>query len=345
MLLNTKGGDSMKKNILLTMALVMALFLAACGNEQSGDANNNQSGNNGASGGKVQWSMGTSSSGSSPYVLGGAITQLINEKSSMITLSPQVTGGFEENLSLVSNGSVIVAQATLDQLNYAYAGKDRYEGNAKEEYRALFNASLMPVHVAVLADSDIQTSEDLEGKRFNIAAPQQSSHTLALNYLEAIGLTQDDIKAGLLSTKDAPGALSDNQQDGIFVVSSLPLPGLVEVAVSKPIRLIPIEGEIADRYVDILEGAVVKTTIPAGTYSGQDEEVQTVASPITLYVHKDASEEEVYEFTKVFWDNLEQFHADFPSSSNLTKDLALEGIQVPLHPGAEKYFKDQGMVD
>jgi uncharacterized protein len=337
----------MNKNILLIMALVMALFLGACGNEQSSnnDANNNQSSNNEASGGKVQWSMGTSSSGSSPYVLGGAITQLINEKSSMITLSPQVTGGFEENLSLVSNGSVSIAQATLDQLNYAYAGKDRYEGKAKEEYRALFNASLMPVHVAVLANSDIQTYEDLAGQRFNIAAPQQSSHTLALNYLEAIGLTQDDIKAGLLSTKDAPGALSDNQQDGIFVVSSLPLPGLVEIAVSKPIRLLPIEGEIADRYVDILEGAVVKTTIPAGTYNGQDEDVPTVASPITLYVHKDASEEEIYEFTKVFWDNLEQFHADFPSSSNLTKDLALEGIQVPLHPGAEKYFKEQGMID
>lgn len=330
----------MFKRALMLIGLLFILSLAACSDDNVGDDNNSETSDT-----QIQWSMGTSSSGSSPYVLGGAITQLINGKSSFMTLSPQVTGGYEENISLTTDGSVNVSQATLDQLNYVYHGKERFEGSSQENLRALFNSSLMPLHLAVLDSSDIHSYEDLEGKRINVAAPQQATHTLAIKYLEAIGLSEDDITTGLLSTSEAPNALKDGQQDAIFLASTLPLPGLVEIAVSHPIRLINIDGEIANKFIELIEGAAVKTTIPANTYEGQTNDVETIASPIVLYVDESASEEEVYEFTKIFWDNLELLHEEFPGSQSLTRDLALEGIDIPIHPGAEKYFKEEGILE
>jgi TRAP transporter TAXI family solute receptor len=336
----------MKKGVVKALLVAMSLTLAACGSSTSTTKGSSNAPTENKTENKApkQWAMGTSSSGSSPYVLGGAISKLMNEKQKTIKLSPQVTGGYEENISLISKGTVHVAQATLDQLNDAYAGKGRYQGEAKTEMRALFNAALMPLHLAVLDESSIKSDQDLKGKKVNVASPKQATYTLAVKYLESLGLSINDVTPGSLSTKDAPGGLKDKQQDAIFLASTLPLPGLVEVAVSKPIRLIPIEGKLADSYIEKMEGSLIKAKIPANTYNGVKQDVNTVASPISLYVNQNASEEEVYQFTKTFWDNLNDFHKEFPAGASTVKEIALQGIKVPLHPGAEKYFKEIGLI-
>lgn len=324
----------MKK--LLLMLVGFLLVVSGC---SSGSSGNKGDGDN------VQWAMGTSSSGSSPYVLGSTISNVINENSEKLNLSAQVTGGYEENFSLIESGEVAVAQQNLYQYNLAYLGEDVYEGNPKKNVRSLFNASIMPVQIAVLEESNIKSFEDLEGKRFNMGAPRQATHNIASIYLDTIGLSQDDIVPGVQSTGDAPAALRDDQQDAVFLLSNSPDAGLIETSSVKPIDLIPIEGDIADKFIENLKNSVVKTTIPANTYKGQTEDVETIAFPIVLYVDESASEEEVYEFTKAFWENLDKLHEALPSTKNLTKELAIEGIQVPFHPGAERYFKEIGLLD
>ena len=332
----------MRRIIVSWLLIALMLTLTACSsNTQKGSET---SAKEGGSGTPKQWAMGTSSSGSSPYVLGGAISKLINEKQKTVTLSPQVSGGYEENLSLVSKGTVTIAQAALDQLNDVYAGNGRYKGSEIKSIRALFNVALMSLHVVVLEDSSISKGQDLKGKKVNIGSPKQITYNLALNYLESLGISVNDVTPGSLSTKDAPGGLKDKQQDAIFVVSTLPLPGLIELAVSKPIRLLPIEGKVADTYLEKMGGALVKTTIPANTYKGVEKDINTVASPIVLYVSDSASEKEVYEVTKAFWENLTTFAKWFPAGASTNKEMALKGIQVPLHPGAEKYFKEIGLI-
>ncbi|GGJ98464.1 C4-dicarboxylate ABC transporter substrate-binding protein [Lentibacillus kapialis] len=324
----------MKKYLLLMVGL---LFIVGCSSESDGNAED---------GDTTQWAMGTSSSGSSPYVLGSSISNVINKNSDILNLSAQVTGGYEENFSLIESGNVDVAQQNLYQYNLAYSGEGVYEGKEKKNVSALFNASIMPVQIAVLAESNIESYKDLEGTRFNMGAPRQATHNVASIYLDTIGLSKEkDIEAGVQSTGDAAAALRDDQQDAVFLLSNVPHSGLIETASTKPIDLVSIEGEMADKFIENLNNSVVKTTIPADTYEGQTEDVETVAFPIVLYVDESASEEVVYEFTKTFWENLEQLQEELPATENLTRDLATEGIQAPLHPGAEKYFKETGMME
>ncbi len=316
----------------------LLLLLVGCSSESGGNAEEGED--------VTQWAMGTSSSGSSPYVLGSAISNVINENSDTLNLSAQVTGGYEENFSLIESGNVEVAQQNLYQYNLAYFGKEVYKGEAKENIRSLFNASLMPVQIAVLDESNIKSFEDLKEKRFNMGAPRQATHNIASIYLDTIGFSkEEDIVAGVQSTGDAAAALRDDQQDAVFLLSNVPHSGLIETASTKPIDLVPIEGEVADKFIANLNNSVVKTTIPADTYEGQTEDIETVAFPIVLYVDESASEEEVYEFTKTFWENLERLHEALPATKSLTQELATEGVQVPFHPGAERYFKEIGVME
>lgn len=321
----------MKKYLVVLMSIIFVLVGCGTSNNDVGSTK--------------QWAMGTSASGSDPYVLGSTISNIVNKHTDMINLSAQVTGGYEENFSLVNSGEVQIAQQNLYQYNLAYSGEGPYEGDAKTNVRSLFNASLMPVQIAVLAEDNIEGYEDLKGLRFNMGAPRQATHEIASIYLETIGFSSDDVEQGVLSTGDAAAALRDEQQDAIFLLSNVPNAGLIETSATKPIDLIPIEGEIADKFIENLNESVVKTTIPANTYKGQEAEIETVAFPIVLYVDEDASEHEVYEFTKTFWENLDELHEELPATKSLTKENAIEGIQAPFHPGAEKYFKEIGLLE
>lgn len=322
----------MKKQVFFLISLL--LILVGCNTDNNGENNSEQ----------VKWAMGTSSNGSDPYILGSNVGNLINKNSELINLSAQVTGGYSENFSLIESGEVQIAQQNLYEYNLAYAGEEKYEGEPHENIRALFNASLMPVHIAVLEESGINSYSDLKGKRFNMGEPKQATYDIASKYLDTIGFS-DDVKKGVLSTGSAADALRDKQQDAVLLLSNSPNSGLVQTSASKPINLLPIEGDIAEEFIEKLNNSVVKTTIPADTYEGQEEDIDTVAFPIVFYVNEDASEDEVYEFTKVFWENLNELHEEMPSTKGLTEEIAIEGINAPFHPGAERYFKEVGIME
>lgn len=295
---------------------------------------------------KEQLAMGTSSSGSSPYVLGASISNIFNKNSKTFNLSAQVTGGYEENFLLIKEKEVDIAQQNLFLFNMAYEGSGRYQDNPQKNIRALFNASLMPVQIVTLKKSGIESYQDLKGKRFNMGEPKQATFDIANIYLETIGFSsKKDIKMGIQSTGHAAGALKDEQQDAIFLLANSPASNIIEVSSEKPVNLIPIEGDIATEFIKNLNDSVVRTVIPAQTYKGQEVDISTVAFPIVLYVDESASEEMVYEFTKVFWEHLPELHESLPATQSLNKEVAIEGIKAPLHPGAVKYFKEAGMMD
>lgn len=291
----------------------------------------------------VSISLGTSTSGSAPYVLGGKISNLVNQAQSRVKVSPQVTAGYNENVALVSAGEMEIGQTFLSELNDAYAGKGKFSGKPNQNLRGLFTFVVTPIHIPVLENSSIKSFADLKGKRFSIGTPGMATRTLGELLLEAHGMTINDIKLWELPTGEVVGALKDGQIDAGLLGSTLPFAGLTELASTTPFRLVPIEGEPVEKLKTLMNGAILETTVPANTYKGISSDVRTVGTPAVLFSSAEVAEDIIYEFTKTFWENLDKMAASDPTF-NVTLNNAIQGFSVPLHPGAEKYFREKGLV-
>lgn len=312
-----------KQGILL--AALLSLSLAICGSQGEG-----------AKG--VSWSLATSGSGSSPYVMGGALCDVANKNLEGLKVSPQVSAGFEENVGLVAKRSVQLAEADSKTM---ISGYEKYP-----DIRGLFNMAVFPVHVAVDAKKGIKSIADLKGKKVNIGAPGQATRKIAEMLLDAYGLKPGDYKASSLTTGEACQALKDGNIDAAIINAAMPMPGIAEVAITRAIDLLPVEGTAAEKFNEGMGFSLIPAVIPAGTYKGVNHDTPTMAIPVAIMAHKDLDTGLVYQFTRSIWSNLDQLKAAHEGFKALKLDQsAISGWQnVPLHPGAERYFKEAGVI-
>lgn len=286
----------------------------------------------------IMWTLGTSGSGSSLYIMGGVFSDVANKHLDGLKIFPQVTEGFEANIGLIANQTIPIAEASNNVVIKGYA---KYP-----DIRGLFNFLMCPIHILVNAKDNFNSIEDLRGKRINIGAPGQSTRGIATAMLEAYGLESGDYKISSLSTKESADALKDGQIDAAVIIANTPMPSIASVAVTKSIDLLPLDGPNADKFNEAMGFIMASTSIPAGTYKGVDKTVKTLAFPIMIIAHKDLDVELVYQFTKSVWDNLNELKAAHNGFNSL--ELAGSAIagwgNVPIHPGAEKYFKEVGVI-
>ncbi|WP_206811719.1 TAXI family TRAP transporter solute-binding subunit [Paradesulfitobacterium ferrireducens] len=316
------------KRLSIVILLALTFMIYGCGSSTSAD--------NGVK--TVQWALGTSGSGSSPYVMGGVLSDVVNKNYKGLNISPQVTAGFEENVGLVANKTIAVAEVNNSQMIKGY---EKYQ-----DIRGLFNFQIMPVHVVVDAKKNIKTIQELKGKKINIGAPGQVTRKIAEALLASYGLTSNDYSAAALSTGESLEALKDGQIDAGIVISNPPMPGIAEAAVSKGVDLLAIDGELAAKFNEAMGLTLVPSVIPANTYKGVDHDVHTMAAPVVIIAHKDLDADLVYEFTKTVWSNLDKLKAAHEGFNSLMLDQsAIAGWdKVSMHPGAEKYFKEIGII-
>ena len=156
-------------------------------------------------------------------------------------------------------------------------------------------------------------------------------------------MTEQDISAQYQSFGDSTEALKDGKIDAAFIVAGAPTPAITELATTNSAYLVPIDGEIADAIMADCPYYTVYT-IPAGTYPGQDSDVQTVTVKATLIVSADADEDAVYELTKAVFDNAEAIAAENSKGAELTLENATTGMTAPFHAGAAKYFSENGIT-
>lgn len=321
----------MKKSGLMILVALTVLGLVVCGCRGGGAGTQTPQK-------VVNWALGSSGSGSGPYLLAGVICNVANKHAKGLQVSPQVTAGFEENAKLVGEKRVELGMTGGPQLVKYY--------QQFPDLRALFNLSMNPYHLVVRGGLGVQGIEDLKGRTVNIGAPGQATRVIAEGFLKCYGLTPENYRVSSLTTGEAIEALKNDQIDAAFVIAGLPMPGIAELAVTKKIDLLPIEGPNAERHAVEMKGTVVPVVIPAGTYKGVDRDVPSLGSPLTLFCHADLEEGLVYEFTKAIWDNvneLREAHASFKTTK--LDETAVAGWKgVPLHPGAEKYFKEAGVI-
>jgi TRAP transporter TAXI family solute receptor len=317
----------MNKRILKPFLIGLLFFtIVACSSNIQGEAED------------IMWTLGTSGSGSTPYIMGGVLSDVVNKYLDGLKIFPQVTSGFEANISLIAKQTIPIAQASSDVVIKGYA---KYP-----DIRYLFNFQMCPIHILVNAKDNFNSIEDLKGKRINTGAPGQSTKRIATAILEAYGLQSGDYKVASLKTSESTDALKDGQIDAAIIIANIPMPNIASVAVTRKIDLLPLEGPNADKFNETIGFLTVPSTIPAGTYKGVDKDVRVLSFPIMIIVHKDLDTDLVYQFTKSFWDNLNELKAMHSGFGSLELDVsAIRGREdVPIHPGAEKYFKEVGVI-
>ena len=293
----------------------------------------------GGSGEKEQFiNIATGGTAGTYYPIGGAIAEVLNKNG--MNASAQSTGASVANINMLKDKQVELAIVQNDITYYAVNGKEMFEESGKVENLTGI-ASLYPetCQFVVREDSGIKSINDLRGKRVAVGAAGSGAEANARQILEAYGITYNDISEQFLSFAEGSYALKDGTVDAAFVTAGYPTASVQDIASQNKIRLLPVGDEqikkLSEKYP-----FYTKTTVPAGTYQGFDEEIQTV-SVMAILIANDKIDAALGEkLTKAIFDNLDKIAAAHSAGKNITKDGALKGLDfIKMNEGATKVLK------
>ncbi|MET1415868.1 TAXI family TRAP transporter solute-binding subunit [Roseibium sp. HPY-6] len=253
--------------------------------------------------------------------------------------------GSVDNVNAIISGLRNSGFAQSDVAYWAYTGTGTMEGQEPAtDLRTIAALFEEHIHLVTLEDSGINSVADLKGKRVSVDEPGSGTYVDAGLILEANGLSLSDIQEENLKGAAATEALRNGKVDALFIVAGYPTGALVELASAADMKLVPIDGDGAKALTDKY-GFFASSDIPAETYEGVDG-VTTVAVGAQWYTSAKEDDDLIYEITKALWNKesrklLDVGHA---KGKTITPDTALNGIGVPLHPGAERFYKEAGLI-
>ena len=314
----------MKKVLSVVLVLVLALALTACGSSSAS-----------------KMTMGTGGTSGTYYAFGGVLGQYIKNNAG-IDVTVVSTDGSKANIESIDAGDYQLATVQSDVMAYAWSGTRSFEGSKVDSFRVVGGLYAESVQLVTM-DPSIKSVADLKGKAVSIGAPGSGVYFNAIDVLAAAGLTENDIKAQYQSFADSADALKDGKIVAAFIVAGAPTAAITELCTTNDAFLVPIDGEIADK---LMSDSFYYTsyTVPAGTYAGQDADVETVTVKATLIVSASADEEQVYNLTKAIFDNADAIAAENGKGAELSVENATTGMAAPFHPGAAKYFAEKGVT-
>ena len=283
------------------------------------------------------------------YPTGGAICRLVNKgrKEHGIRCSVESTGGSVYNINTIRENELEFGVAQSDWQYHAFNGSSRFEeAGAFEGLRAVFSVHPEPFTVVARADSGISSIKDLAGKRVNIGNPGSGQRGTMEVLMEALGWTTDDFAlATELKAAEQSAALCDNQIDAMVYTVGHPSGSIQEATTACDSVLVEVSGDEVMGLVN--DNSFYRTaTIPGGMYRGNDADTMTFGVGATFVTSADVSEEVVYTLVSSVFENIDDFRGLHPAFANLVpEEMASAGLSAPLHPGAAKYYREQGWIE
>lgn len=257
----------------------------------------------------------------------------------------QTTQGSIDNLRMINAGQIESGFSQADTAGWAYKGAGNFtEAGAMPRLRAI--ASLFPesLHIVVRADSSIRAVEDLKGKKISLGETGSGTAANARAVLDAAGLGENAVSRQYLRPAQAITALREGTIDALFMIGANPLPIIRELAAATPIRLVPVDGALFEA-IKARYGPYGRSVIAAGSYPGVDDDTPSIALSALWLAGADVDTDLVYAITKSLWNEATQrllTRLD-PIGRLVRADHALDGITLPLHPGAERFYREIGL--
>ncbi|MDW9503620.1 TAXI family TRAP transporter solute-binding subunit [Sinorhizobium meliloti] len=282
------------------------------------------------------------------YAAGGAICRLLNKdrKSHGIRCSVESTGGSAFNVNTIKEGELDFGMAQSDVQYNAFKGDEAFtEGGAHADLRAVFSIHPEPFTVLAHPNAGVTKFEDFKGKRFNVGNPGSGTRASMERLLGAMGWTLADFSlASELKADEHGPALCDGKIDGFFYGVGHPSANIQDPTTTCAAKLVPLTGEVVDKLVAD-NPYYAKATIPGGLYNNNPEDTETFGVLATLVTSANVPEESVYALTKAVFENFDEFKSLHPAFANLEPaKMIKDGLSAPLHPGAEKYYKEKGWL-
>jgi TRAP transporter TAXI family solute receptor len=294
-------------------------------------------------------SIGTGAVTGVYYPAGGAICRLVNRDRAEhgIRCGVESTGGSVFNLNAVRSGELEFGVAQSDTQFHAYNGSSSFEEQgANTDLRAVFSLHPEPFTVVARADAGITSFADLQGKRVNIGNPGSGQRNTMELVMETIGWTMDDFEVvSELQAGEQAQALCDNNIDAMVYTVGHPSGAIQEATTACDTVLVNVT---EDAVMDLVEETPFYrvATIPGGMYRGTDDDVTTFGVGATFVTSAEVSEDVVYEVTKAIFENLDTFRSLHPALATLDpEEMVTDGLSAPLHAGAERYFREAGLID
>lgn len=277
------------------------------------------------------------------YPMGVALSQLYAQKIPNVKSTAQVTKASAENMNLLQAGRGELAWALADSVSDAWQGNEEAGFTQKlDKLRGLSGTYNNYIQIVANAESGIKTIDDLKGKRISVGAARSGTELNARAIFKAAGLTYDDFsKVEYLPFGESVELMKNRQLDATLQSAGLGVSSIRDLATAVDIVVIPVPEEIVKKVGD---DAYQPAFIPANTYSGQTEDLPTAAIPNFLVTHSGVSDELAYEMTKVLYENLDALQAAHNAAKAIKLENALNGMPVPIHPGAERYYKEKGLI-
>jgi TRAP transporter TAXI family solute receptor len=277
------------------------------------------------------------------FPLGGALADIWNKNIPKMNATAQSTGASIANINLLKGGNVDVVFIQNDVASYSFNGTELLKDQAYKDLRGLACLYNETIQLVALESSGIKTIADLKGKRVSVGAAGSGTEANARQILEAAGLTYNDIKVQYLSFGESASNMKDGNIDAAFNTAGIPTAAVQDLSVSRKMILVPIDGQICAKLMAKYPFYALQIA-PAGTYQGQTKDVATVAVKSMLAVSSKLSADLVYQMLTTMYNNTDRLIAAHAQGKNIKIETALEGMSIPLHAGAEKFFKEKGVL-
>ncbi|HHU22811.1 MAG TPA: TAXI family TRAP transporter solute-binding subunit [Clostridiales bacterium] len=323
---------------IISLVLILTLVFSACGKSGSGGDKDSSGG-----GSSVSLKFATGGTTGTYYAFGGIISQVLQDNIEGLSATIHSSGASKANIFELVDGDADIALVQNDVAHYAYTGTDLFEADGAEQGFSIV-AGLYAEVCQVVTTKNITSIDQLKDKRVSVGDTGSGTEFNAKQILEVYGISFDDIDKHNLSFGDSANALKDGKIDAFFCVAGAPTTAIVDLSTTNSINILEVDDEHAAQLKENY-GFYSQYTIPGGSYKGVDQDVKTVAVKATLVASNKLSEDVIYSITKTLFEKKDDIAAGHDKGKELSVENAVEGFSsVPFHPGAEKYYKEIGVI-
>ena len=301
---------------------------------------------------ETKYVIATASTGGTYYPVGVGIATIASlklAKDHKTTFSAITSAGSNENVDMLDKGEVnfAILQGLFGSM--AWQGKAKYDGQPKKNLRSISmlwqNVEQFTIRNDFAKTGNINDLKNLYGERFSIGGRSSGSRVSAEIIMESLGIDYNKMDVQYLGYSPSSTALQDGKIDGMNTPSGPPTSAVTNAFASLGNDKIKVLDFSADDLKKINDNYPVWTpfNIKTGTYPGQTKDINTIAQPNLLVVTKDTPEEIVYLLTKTIYENLPFLNTVHKATKAMSLQKAIDGLPMPLHAGAAKYYKEQGI--
>ena len=295
----------------------------------------------GSNAGRIRF--GAAGLGGMYQAFGDAFAKLAEEGEGTDPMEVRTTAGSAANIRLLSEDYVQMAIAQADMAEDAYAGTGVFaDGESYANFSAVAGLYTEACQVAVRADSEIASIEDLQGKTVSIGEEESGTEQNARQILEAYGLGDRLVEMKYFTYTEAADALQKGEIDAMFCTAGAYTTVIGELAKQCEIRFIDLDEKGIDKLMKSYD-FYTECEIPENTYVGQTEAVRTVGVKAVLLASDKLSEKKVKEITEILFENKAELQYILPTDISLDESQATEGITIPFHDGAAVYYEEHGI--